>query len=417
MRSSERNPSTWPRQMAVALTLCAGASACAPMDAQPLELGDDKADGFSAEALVDGTPGAVGILALINDAGTDHAFLDDVIGLDRRAADHIVAHRDARSPFDDPFDSMAELTALPYVGNAALEALYDYAWAEGWTPRGHEVLASFDGVTLTVHQAERVLAVVGSLSIAELETEVGLDRNAATLVAAARPLRSCSELAAVAGVDGGELSALRDWAGEEVGIVSDLDKTIIPPAPSGQEFPAAPYAGMPTLLSLLEGRRAGRPGDMAFVTARTEEGAEGVPEWLETHGVPSGPIETGISGVPHVAQAEKVKDITKVLEENPYRRFVLFGDSNHRDPDAYREIQAAFGERILAAFIHDVKTIEAERLEGLVVFQHYGEVAGHLFEMRLLSEDEARAVMTEVAESGEEDFTLADIEPLLDAHR
>ena len=41
-------------------------------------------------------------------------------------------------------------------------------------------------------------------------------------------------------------------------------------------------------------------GDLTFVTARTPDRVLDTPDYLAAHGVPSGPIETGTSGMPWV---------------------------------------------------------------------------------------------------------------------
>lgn len=366
-----------------------------------------KADGFSASDLVDGTPAAVGILALVNDEDTTLETLDDNAGLDKRAAKNIIAER--------PFDSIVQLDDVSRVGPTAFEKLFFFASQSGMVPVGNDVLGTFDGVTLTVNQAERVLDVVNFSPISVLDVPVGLDSRSVDDIEDFRPFASCLQLADVSFVGPSAFEKLVEYGGEELGIVSDLDKTIIPP--HGDELPDDPYAGIARLLDVLENRRAGRPGDMAYVTARSPDRITEIPGWLAARGFPDGPIETGTSPIPHIAQAEKVKDLTKVLEGNPHRRFVLFGDTNHRDPDAYRDIIEAFEGRIALAFIHDVKTIDESRLEGLIVFEHYGQVAGRLFEAGFIDEEEARAVMGDVVASGDEDFDLDDIEALIAAHR
>lgn len=63
---------------------------------------------------------AVAVLALVNTAS--HGLLDDDIGLDRRAADSIVAGRD--------IDTILALSELYFIGRSALEKLVDYAGVE-----------------------------------------------------------------------------------------------------------------------------------------------------------------------------------------------------------------------------------------------------------------------------------------------
>jgi len=86
-----------------------------------------------AQGLVD-EPSAGSDEALILGVANTASFevLDDDVGLDKRAAENIVAHRDgadatAGTADDDPFGTLGELDAIPYVGPAALDSLLDYA--------------------------------------------------------------------------------------------------------------------------------------------------------------------------------------------------------------------------------------------------------------------------------------------------
>lgn len=77
------------------------------------------------------------ILALVNDPATTFERLDLDVGLDRRAAANIIAHRDgadgAVGTADDRlFASIDELDMVPYVGPAALDDLAAYALSNGY---------------------------------------------------------------------------------------------------------------------------------------------------------------------------------------------------------------------------------------------------------------------------------------------
>jgi hypothetical protein len=81
-----------------------------------------KADGAAPE---EGSPIALGVLRLANEAS--YETLDDPIsqggvGLDRRAAAGIVDRRDVA-----PFETLAQLDAVPYVGPVALSRMTDFA--------------------------------------------------------------------------------------------------------------------------------------------------------------------------------------------------------------------------------------------------------------------------------------------------
>jgi hypothetical protein len=100
--------------------------------------GDDRDDRFVSGgkadgAVAEGSPEALGVLAVVNMLSTD--ALDDDVGLDSRAAKNITSHRDgatASASDDDPFDTLAELDAIPYVGPVAFGKLLDYAHAHGF---------------------------------------------------------------------------------------------------------------------------------------------------------------------------------------------------------------------------------------------------------------------------------------------
>ncbi len=211
-----------------------------------------------------------------------------------------------------------------------------------------------------------------------------------------------SELEAAAKVLSGEVKAL--------GIVSDLDKTIIPP--HRDALPAEPYPGIVQLLVELEAVD-GKQGDLTFVTARSPDRIVDVPDWLREHGVPEGPIETGVSPLPWLAEAEKIRDITKVFDASPGKSFVLFGDSSHRDPEAYKGVMERFPGRVSAAFIHKVtRQVSPDRVEGLTLIDNYAEAAAHLHDLEVLDTDAARRVMVSAQVQGL-DITDAEIDGLL----
>ena len=188
-------------------------------------------------------------------------------------------------------------------------------------------------------------------------------------------------------------------ARRELGIVSDIDKTVLPPETAAGLPP--PYPGVALLLQTLEHRTGGSTGEVHYVTARTPEGVAGIPAWMELHRVPPGPIETGISGVPWVAQPEKVADISRILDARPGQAFVRFGATSHRDPEAYAEIRARYPDRIAAIFIHKVNvTVSAQRVTGMHLVDNYAQVAGLALGLGLLDEPEARAIMAAARAQG-----------------
>jgi hypothetical protein len=201
----------------------------------------------------------------------------------------------------------------------------------------------------------------------------------------------------------------------ELGIVSDIDKTVMPPETGGTMPP--PYPGIATLLRTFELGAQGAAGDMHFVTARTPDAVVDIPDWMAMHEVPAGSIDTGISGVPWVAQAEKVRDISRIFETRVQQKFVLLGDTSHRDPEAYEEIMVKYPDRVLAVFIHKVNvTVPPDRVAGMHLVENYAQAAAIAFGADLVTEAEARAVMTAAQTEGLA-ITDAEIDALIDAAR
>lgn len=274
-----------------------------------------------------------------------------------------------------------------------------------------------------------MIAAANDAPLAELDDDAKLSSAAAKNLVAARPFDSVAAIDAVAQMGDAALIALLKHAREagyvaacedggdttEIGIVSDLDDTVIPPA--NPELSLPPYAGVAALYRALEHQNDGVAGDLRYVTARLPARVVDVPAYLEQHGVPTGVIETGVSGIPAVAENEKVKDITRIMESSGAQRFVLFGDATHRDPEVYKRVLAAFPDRVAAAIIHrEGVDVPAARVEGLHLVDNYAEASAVLFGLGLLTRGEALDVMESAAEQGLV-ITEAEMKALLDAQR
>ena len=197
--------------------------------------------------------------------------------------------------------------------------------------------------------------------------------------------------------------------------VSDIDKTVMPPETDATMPP--PYPGIAALLRTFELHAQGVAGDVHFVTARTPDKVIDIPDWMAMYDVPAGPIDTGISGVPWVAQAEKVRDISRIFDTRVQQKFVLLGDTAHRDPEVYEEIQAKYPDRVLTTFIHKVNTtVPPDRVAGMHLIENYAQAAAIAFGEDLVTEAEARAVMTAAQAEGLA-ITDAEIDALIDDAR
>ncbi len=161
---------------------------------------------------------AAAVLDFVNDAETSFEVLDIDVGLNRRAAQNIVVHRngpDEEYPTEDDnaFDSIGELDAVPYVGPAALEQIRDYAMEQGaGGGSGGEVGETVEGVVYSVEQAEAVIWGVNQATLEELDDTVGLNAKAAQNLVDNAPYQSVAEMGAVSYVGPAALTQLRDYA-------------------------------------------------------------------------------------------------------------------------------------------------------------------------------------------------------------
>jgi|GEM_PF-2267465 len=198
---------------------------------------------------------------------------------------------------------------------------------------------------------------------------------------------------------------------DETGIISDIDKTVMPPEVGGKLAKA--YPGVAALFAEIEFAGNGKAGDTHYVTARDPERAEEVPAWLKSNKLPRGGIETGTSSLPWVSEPEKVRDITRLLEANPDQKFILFGDSSHRDPEVYKKILAAFPDQVASIVIHKVtKTVPAARVKDMHLVENYAEAAARLYKDGLLEKPAALRVMKAAQAQGLE-ITTAQMNALL----
>lgn len=124
--------------------------ACSTVNSEPADGIDDsfvsggKADG----SVQDRSPEAIGVLRVANELTFEQLDID--VALDRRAAKGIVEHRDGPDGIpatsdDDPFDTLEELDAVPYVGKVAFAKLLAYAKAHGYVPQAPSSVETCSG--------------------------------------------------------------------------------------------------------------------------------------------------------------------------------------------------------------------------------------------------------------------------------
>jgi len=145
-------------------------------------LEDERDDAFLGgkaddATLAEGTPAALGVLQVANEATLDVLDRADAVGLSRRAAEQIVARR--------PLATLAELDAVPYVGPVALDRLLAYAEANGFVPRAlsgagtcHETHLTYsDGGVCRVTATERDLRLRVEATVKGATVEIGSIRE------------------------------------------------------------------------------------------------------------------------------------------------------------------------------------------------------------------------------------------------
>ncbi|MEN0062138.1 MAG: nuclease A inhibitor family protein [Myxococcota bacterium] len=160
------------------------------------------------ETLIDGTPEADGVIAMLNSESTTFDLLDGEVGLDRRAAQNLVARREGPQ---GRFQTVHDLDAVPWVGEAALQRLLDYARRAGWV-RIQFRYGRVEGVDFTTFQAWATVQLANEGSRQVLDEQVPLDRRAAGALVNGRPFATVEEVAQAFYVGPAGLAALRDFA-------------------------------------------------------------------------------------------------------------------------------------------------------------------------------------------------------------
>lgn len=173
-------------------------------------------------------------------------------------------------------------------------------------------------------------------------------------------------------------------------VVSDFDDTALP-----QKAPRYQFAGMSQLFEEVDQALGGTPGQLHFVTARPKLIASSLPMRLAEKGFGEVQIHHGrlmsilTMGLLDGIQDGKMKNLEKLAERYPETRFVLFGDTVQRDPEAYREFMNKYPDRVAAVIIRavDGHNNSPSRLAGFHQAQTAVEGALHLQQLGLLDSE------------------------------
>ena len=125
-------------------TLICTVPACTTADEVEDGIDDAFPNGKADGGIDEGSPEALGVLALVNDKSLTATKLKSAAGITIRVSNNITRHRDGadlapNTPDDDPFDTLAELDAIPYVGPATLNALLEAARDRGLVSMGAKI--------------------------------------------------------------------------------------------------------------------------------------------------------------------------------------------------------------------------------------------------------------------------------------
>jgi DNA uptake protein ComE-like DNA-binding protein len=159
---------------------------------------------------------STGVLAFLNGPEATFEVLDDDVGLDVRAARGIVRHVRGRDTLlgtrdDNPFDTIEELDAVPYVGQVAFDRID--AWVRARFPENVVV----EGVALTAAEAQGIVGVANTATFEELDEDAGLDSRAASGIVDARPFADIDAVGAAPYVGRSAVLSLREYAAAETG--------------------------------------------------------------------------------------------------------------------------------------------------------------------------------------------------------
>ncbi|RIL00309.1 MAG: hypothetical protein DCC75_13925 [Proteobacteria bacterium] len=186
-------------------------------------------------------------------------------------------------------------------------------------------------------------------------------------------------------------------------IISDLDYTV-------RKMGGGVFPGVNAVYRAIdEGteQNPDSPGDIHVVTARDgmlSSPGRGLAEAALGHGSVSygnkrGYISAAFADFSQIRD-RKIENHERLLERNPDRKAILFGDSKDADPQVFAEIIRRHPEKVELAFIHrypgrNVPQDIADHPK-VVVFEQYDEVARILNHRGIINGEQAEKVEREV---------------------
>ena len=197
-------------------------------DAEP-ETGDEQ--NATEVVFAEGSREARAAVAFVNDTATDAAKLKAAGVTTNSTVSALLSQRDGAdgqpgTSDDKPFVTLSEIDAVKGVGPVTLKKLAAFAVARDF---GNE-RGLYHNVYFTELQADRLLTLVNTASIAELDADTSVDSRALKNIGDARPIVSMAELTSLSRVKTTALKLLRAEADRALG---PLTCTHEEPCPQG----------------------------------------------------------------------------------------------------------------------------------------------------------------------------------------
>lgn len=169
-----------------------------------------------ALAIVDGTPGATGVLAVLNDRSTTVATLDYEAHVETRAAHNLIAWRAGPDGVENTADdrrflTLAQVDAVPYVGPGAISDIEVFARATGRVEVPLDAFVGrFDTVDFNLAEARRALKAANTESATTLQNVYGISALNVQNLVAARPIANMVRLERINTVDADAIQRLKN---------------------------------------------------------------------------------------------------------------------------------------------------------------------------------------------------------------
>ncbi len=210
-------------------------------------------------------------------------------------------------------------------------------------------------------------------------------------------------------VSEGRVLVISDMA--EYGVISDLDDTVVQTGVTSRfklvstilfknAYTRIPLRGVASFYNALQqGRDGVDKNPLFYVSSSPWNMYDLFREFFQINEIPDGPIflrDWGFERHSMLAvnnRKYKLETISKILRRFPELKFILIGDSGEEDPEIYSQVIQSNPERILGAYIRDVKH-DKHREEEIRVLagdvERFGSVLVLAEDAHIMSEHAAR---------------------------